>query len=45
MPTFLLGLLLLYFLYFQLTAGRLRLVFPPGGYAPLSDEPGPGCST
>lgn len=40
MPSFLLGLLLLYFLYFQLTLAGLR-VFPPGGYAPLSDGIGP----
>jgi peptide/nickel transport system permease protein len=36
MPSFLLGLLLLYFLYFQLTLAGIR-IFPPGGYAPLSD--------
>ena len=35
MPTFLLGLLLLYFLYFKLTAGGYAW-FPAGGYAPLS---------
>jgi peptide/nickel transport system permease protein len=35
MPTFLLGLLLLYFLYFQLTLAGITL-FPPGGYVPLS---------
>jgi peptide/nickel transport system permease protein len=35
MPTFLLGLLLLYFFYFQLTLAGFTL-FPPGGYAPLS---------
>lgn len=40
MPSFLLGLLLLYFLYFQLTLAGLR-VFPPGGYVPLSDGIGP----
>jgi len=40
MPSFLLGLLLLYFLYFQLTLAGIR-VFPPGGYAPLSDGIGP----
>jgi peptide/nickel transport system permease protein len=36
MPSFLLGLLLLYFLYFQLTLAGIR-VFPPGGYVHLSD--------
>jgi peptide/nickel transport system permease protein len=36
MPSFLLGLLLLYFLYFQLTLAGMR-VFPPGGYVPLSE--------
>jgi len=36
MPSFLLGLLLLYFLYFQLTLAGIR-IFPPGGYTPLSD--------
>jgi peptide/nickel transport system permease protein len=40
MPSFLLGLLMLYFLYFQLTLAGIR-VFPPGGYAPLSDGIGP----
>ena len=40
LPGLLLGLLLLYFLYFQLTLAGLR-VFPPGGYAPLSDGIGP----
>ena len=40
MPTFLLGLLLLYFLYFRLTlAGHAW--FPAGGYAPLSEGVGP----
>lgn len=35
MPSFLLGLIFLYFLYFKLTlAGHLW--FPPGGYAPLT---------
>ena len=36
MPTFLLGLLLLYFLYFQLTLNGIA-IFPAGGYAPLTD--------
>ncbi|WP_353510915.1 ABC transporter permease [Intrasporangium sp.] len=36
MPTFLLGLLLLYFLYFRLTLNGIT-IFPPGGYAPLTD--------
>lgn len=36
MPTFLLGLLLLFFLYFQLTLAGVR-IFPPGGYVPISD--------
>ncbi len=40
MPTFLLGLLLLYFLYFQLTL-RGFAVFPAGGYAALSEGVGP----
>lgn len=40
MPSFLLGLLLLYFLYFQLTLAGIR-VFPPGGFVPLSDGVGP----
>lgn len=35
MPSFLLGLVLLYFLYFQLTLAGFRW-FPAGGYAPLS---------
>lgn len=39
MPSFLLGLLLLYFLYFQLTLAGIR-IFPPGGYTPLSDGVG-----
>jgi peptide/nickel transport system permease protein len=38
MPTFLLGLLLLYFFYFQLTLAGYA-IFPPGGYIPLSDSP------
>src|SRR6478735_8010614 len=40
MPTFLLGLLLLYVLYYQLTVAGYP-IFPPGGYAPLSDGVGP----
>ena len=34
-PTFLLGILLLYFLYYRLTLAGLS-AFPAGGYAPLS---------
>jgi len=40
MPSFLLGLLLLYFFYFQLTLAGIS-IFPPGGYVPLSDGIGP----
>jgi peptide/nickel transport system permease protein len=40
MPTFLLGLLLLYFLYFRLTLAGHATV-PAGGYAPLAAGPGP----
>ena len=36
MPSFLLGLVLLYFLYFQLTLAGYP-IFPAGGYAPLKD--------
>jgi peptide/nickel transport system permease protein len=36
MPSFLLGLLLLYFLYFRITLTG-RSWFPAGGYAPLAD--------
>lgn len=39
MPTFLLGLLLLFFLYFQLTLAGVAL-FPAGGYVPLLESPG-----
>ena len=39
MPTFLLGLLLLYFLYFQLTWPGSG-IFPAGGYVNLDAEPG-----
>lgn len=34
-PSFLIGLTLLYFLYYRLTLNNIR-IFPPGGYAPLS---------
>jgi peptide/nickel transport system permease protein len=37
-PTFLLGLLLLYLLYYQLTTAGLN-VFPAGGYVPLTQDP------
>src|SRR3954451_13507082 len=40
MPTFFLGLLLLFFLYYQLTAAGYP-IFPPGGYPPLSGGLGP----
>ena len=40
MPTFFLGLLLLFFLYYQLTVAGYP-IFPAGGYAPLSDGLGP----
>jgi peptide/nickel transport system permease protein len=40
MPTFLLALILLYFLYFKLTSNGYAW-FPPGGYAPLSAGVGP----
>lgn len=39
MPTFLLGLLLLYFLYFRLTLAGAA-VFPAGGYTALTEDPG-----
>ena len=39
MPTFLLGLLLLYFFYFQLTLAGIR-IFPAGGYVPISQGVG-----
>ena len=39
MPTFLLGLLLLYYLYFQLTLVGIR-IFPAGGYTEFSTSPG-----
>ncbi|GAA5020397.1 ABC transporter permease [Actinopolymorpha pittospori] len=38
MPTFLLGLLLLFFLYFQLTLAGFP-IFPAGGYTPLLANP------
>jgi peptide/nickel transport system permease protein len=38
MPTFLLGLLLLFFCYYQLTLAGLT-VFPPGGYVPFAENP------
>jgi len=38
MPTFVLGLLLLYFVYFKLTLAGIDF-FPPGGYVPLSENP------
>ena len=38
MPAFLLGLLLLYFAYYQLTLAGLPW-FPPGGYVPLTQNP------
>ena len=39
-PSFLLGLVLLYFLYYRLTVAGYAW-FPAGGYAPLSDGVGP----
>lgn len=36
MPSFLLGVLLLFFLYFELTLAGYP-IFPPGGYVPLSE--------
>ena len=38
MPTFLLGVLLLYFLYFQLTLAGYR-IFPAGGYVEFGQDP------
>jgi peptide/nickel transport system permease protein len=38
MPSFLLGLLLLYLLYYRLTLAGLRW-FPPGDYVPLTQDP------
>jgi peptide/nickel transport system permease protein len=40
MPSFLLGLVLLYFLYYRLTIAGFAW-FPAGGYAPLTDGLGP----
>ncbi|HSP38133.1 MAG TPA: ABC transporter permease, partial [Frankiaceae bacterium] len=37
-PTFLLGLLLLYVFYYQLTTNGLS-IFPAGGYVPLTQDP------
>jgi peptide/nickel transport system permease protein len=39
LPTFVLGLTLLYFLYFRLTLNGITF-FPPGGYVNLSEDPG-----
>ena len=38
MPTFLVGLLLIYFLFFRLHLIGIT-VFPPGGYVPLTEDP------
>lgn len=38
MPTFLLGLLFLYFLYYRLTLAGLD-IFPAGGFVPLTSDP------
>jgi len=38
MPSFLIGLLLLYFAYYRLTLSG-RAWFPPGGYVPLTQDP------
>jgi peptide/nickel transport system permease protein len=38
MPSFLLGLLLLYFLYYKLTLAG-HPVFPAGGYSPFTEDP------
>jgi peptide/nickel transport system permease protein len=38
MPTFLVGLLLIYFLFFRLHLAGIAL-FPPGGYVPLTQDP------
>lgn len=39
LPTFVLGLTLLYFFYFKLTIAGIQF-FPPGGYINLFDDPG-----
>ena len=39
LPTFVLGLTLLYFFYFKLTIAGFA-IFPPGGYVNLVDDPG-----
>jgi len=39
LPTFVLGLTLLYFFYFRLTLAGITF-FPPGGYVNLVDDPG-----
>lgn len=39
LPTFVLGLALLYLLYFKLTTAAGITFFPPGGYVALSDDP------
>ena len=39
LPTFVLGLTLLYFFYFKLTIAGITF-FPPGGYVNLTDNPG-----
>ena len=39
LPTFVLGLTLLYFFYFKLTVAGIAF-FPPGGYINLVDDPG-----
>ncbi|HWC42535.1 MAG TPA: ABC transporter permease [Actinomycetota bacterium] len=38
MPTFLVGLLLIYFLFFRMHLAGIT-VFPPGGYVPLTQDP------
>jgi peptide/nickel transport system permease protein len=38
MPTFLVGLLLIYFLFFRLHLAGITW-FPPGGYVPLAQDP------
>ena len=41
MPTFLVGLLLIYFLFFRLHLAGITW-FPPGGYVPLAQDPAGG---